>query len=503
MRTKLFIKNSIVILVTKVLCYLAEFVARTVLIRTLPMEYVGVTGLFTNILTVLSLSELGFGTVLVYSMYVPIAQNDEEKLLALTTFYKKVYRIVAMLVAIIGGVVTPFLPYIIKDCPDLPGLSLFYLLYLANTVLSYTFTYRQSLFLADQKMYVTNFYSNLLHIMRTVAQIVVLVTLHNFTLYLLIQLPFTLCTNLLLSHKAKKAYPFLTSGKRPTLSSDEKTSIFKNVYAMFYHRLGYTVANFTDNLLISFFLGLTAVSQNSCYTLLITFLKSVINPLFSSLNSGIGNYYATKTKEETYSLFNLLYFAGFWFYTFCTISFFLLVNPFISFVWGDAFLFPLSVVLLISANFYVSGVRMITVTFKEALGILYQDRYRPIAESLLNLLLSILLVRFWGISGIFAGTLISMLSTSLWVEVRVLFHYGFQRSAKPFWLGNVKYLAAGVSSFALTFLCSLPFDLPPLALIGTRILLCLTIPNLFFLLFFHRSKELRNLIDILKGVLRK
>lgn len=503
MRTKLFIKNSIVILVTKVLCYLAEFVARTVLIRTLPMEYVGVTGLFSNILTVLSLSELGFGTVLVYSMYAPIAQNDEEKLLALTNFYKKVFRIIAMLVGIIGAAVTPFLPYIIKDSPNVPGLSLFYLLYLANTVLSYTFTYRQSLFLADQKMYITNFYSNLLHIARTATQVILLVTFHSFTLYLLVQLPFTLYTNLLLSYKAKKAYPFLNTEKHPSLSSDEKKSIFKNVYAMFYHRLGYTIANSTDNLLISFFLGLTAVSQNSCYTLLVTFLKSVINPLFSSLNSGVGNYYATKTREETCSLFHLLYFAGFWFYTFCTISFFLLVNPFISFVWGDTFLFPLPVTLLIAANFYVSGVRMITVTFKEALGILYQDRYRPVIESLLNLLLSIFLVQFWGISGIFLGTLISMLSTSLWIEVHVLFRYGFQRSAKSFWLRNIKYLAAGISSFILTFLCSLFFDLPPLALMGTRILLCLIIPNLFFLFLFHRSPEFCSLINIIKDTIRK
>lgn len=503
MRTKLFIKNSIVILVTKVLCYLAEFAARTVLIHTLSMEYVGVTGLFTNILSVLSLSELGFGTVLVYSMYVPIAQNDEEKLLALTNFYKKVYGIIAIAVGVIGGAVTPFLPYIIKDCPDLPGLSMFYLLYLANTVLSYTFTYRQSLFLADQKIYITNFYSNLIRIIRTVVQIILLVTLHDFTLYVLVQLPFTLCTNLLLSYKAKKAYPFLNSEKHPVLSSDERTSIFKNVYAMFYHRVGGTVANSTDNLLISFFLGLTAVSQNSCYTLLVTFLNSVINPLFSSLNSSVGNYYATKTKEETYSLFHLLYFAGFWFYTFCTVSFFLLVNPFISFVWGDAFLFPLPAVLLIAANFFVVGVRMVTITFKEALGILYQDRYCPVAESLINLVLSILLVQFWGISGIFAGTLISMLSTSLWVEVHVLFRYGFKQSPKSFWLKNIKYFLASVFSIALTFLCSLPFNLPPLALMGARILLCLTVPNLIFLLIFHRSTEFRNLIGILKSVIRK
>ena len=151
MRTKLFIKSSFVTLFSKFLCHLVDFICRTVLIYTLPQEYVGVNGLLSSILGVLSLSELGFGTVLVYSMYVPFAQKDEEKLLALTDFYKKAYRIIATLVGVLGILLTPFLPYIVNDCPDIPGLSAFYLLYMANMICSYTFTYRQSLFHVDQR----------------------------------------------------------------------------------------------------------------------------------------------------------------------------------------------------------------------------------------------------------------------------------------------------------------------------------------------------------------
>lgn len=503
MRTKLFLKNSIVILLTKFICYLGEFLCRTVLIRTLPMEYVGVTGLFSNILSVLSLSELGFGTVLVYSMYVPLAQKDEEKLLALTEFYKKAYRTITVLIGTVGVLLTPFLPHLINDCPDIPGLTLFYLLYLANTVLSYTFMYRQSLFMADQKLYITNFYTNLFRILKIIAQIVVLTATRSFVLYLLMQLPFTLFTNLLLSWKAKKAYPFLSSKSHPALDAKEKKEIFKNVYAMFNHRVGATVLNSTDNLLISFFLGLTAVSRNDSYVLLLNFLRYMFNPLFSSLNAGVGNYHATKTKEETHSLFETLHFAGFWFYTFCTISFFLLVNPFISYIWGDEFLFPLPVVLLLSVNFYITGIRQIPITFKEALGLLYQDRYKPILEALINLIISVLLVKPFGVAGIFAGTFISMVTTSLWVEPYVLFHYGFQRSTKAFWMKNLKYFLVGALCFALTWLCSLPFDLPPLAAMGVRIALCVTIPNGIFLLFSFKSKEYRQLFALLKaGFLR-
>lgn len=503
MRTKLFLKNSIVILLTKFICYLGEFLCRTVLIRTLPMEYVGVTGLFSNILSVLSLSELGFGTVLVYSMYIPLAQNDEEKLLALTEFYKKAYRIITILIGTVGALLTPFLPYLINDCPDLPGLSLFYLLYLANTVLSYVFMYRQSLFLADQKLYITNFYTNLLRIIKIIAQIIILFITRSFILYLLIQLPFTLFTNLLLSWKAKKAYPFLNSKHHPVLDEDERKSIFKNVYAMFNHRIGATVLNSTDNLLISFFLGLTAVSRNDSYTMILNFLRYMFNPLFSSLSAGVGNYHATKDKEETHSLFETLHFTGFWFYTFLTISFFVLVNPFISLIWGEKFLFSLPVVFLVSVNFFITGIRQVPLTFKEAMGLLYQDRYKPIVEALINLFISVLLVKPIGIAGIFAGTFISMTATSLWVEPYVLMHYGFRRSTKSFWIKNCKYLLAAAFSFSLTWLCCQPFNLTPVATIGVRIILCITLPNIIFLLVFFRTAEFRQLLTILKQSLEK
>lgn len=503
MRAKLFLKNSFIIVVTKLLCYFVDFICRTVLIHTVSMEYVGVTGLFSNILSVLSLSELGFGTVLVYAMYAPIAQKDEDKLLALTNFYKKAYRLVAFGIGGIGICLTPFLPYIINDCPDLPGLSVFYLLYLANTVISYFFVYKQSLFLADQKLYITNSYYNLIRIVRCIVQIVILVTTHSFMLYLLVLLPFTLLSNVLLSRRAQKEYPFLGSVRHPALDSEEKKSIFKNVYAMFNHHVGATVLNSTDNLLISFFLGLTAVSQNESYNLVLNLLRSFIFSALGSLNSGIGNYHATHSKDETHTLFETLHFGGFWLFTFCTASFFLLINPFITLVWGEQFLFPVPVVLLISINFFIVGIRQIPLAFKESMGLLYQDRYKPIIESVINLIISILLAKSLGITGIFIGTFVSMVSTSLWVEPYVLFRYGFQRSTKAFWLKNVRYIFIGSISIALTWLCTLPFDLSAIALFVVRGIICLIVPNLVLGLLSFRTPEFRRLFDLIRQAVKR
>lgn len=503
MRAKLFFKNSFIILITKLLCYLVDFACRTILIRTVSMEYVGVTGLFTNIISVLSLSELGFSTVLVYAMYAPLAQKDEDKLLALTNFYKKAYRMVALTIGIIGLCLTPFLPYVINDCPDLPGLSLFYVLYLANTVASYCFVYKQSLFLADQKLYIVNSYSNFIRIIRCLVQIIILVTTHNFMLYLLVLLPFTLLTNIILSRRAQKEYSFLNSDRHPSLAPEEKKTIFKNVYAVFNHHVGSTVLNSTDNLLISFFLGLTVVSKNESYNLVLNLLRSFLYTMLGSLNSGIGNYNATKTKEETHTLFETLHFGGFWLFTFCTAGFFLLINPFISLFWGEQFLFSAPVVLLISINFFITGIRQIPLAFKESMGLLYQDRYKPIIESIINLIISILLAKPLGVSGIFIGTFVSMVSTSLWVEPYVLFHYGFQRSTRTFWLKNIRYILVGVISIALSWLCTLPFDLPVIALLVVRAIICLIVPNLVFALFSFKTPEFQRLLGIVKQAAKK
>lgn len=501
MRTKLFLKNSVIILITKFLCYLAEFICRTILIRTLPLEYVGISGLFSNILTILSLSELGFGTVLVYSMYVPIAQHDENKLSALVSFYKKAYRLIALFVGTVGICLTPFLPYLIKDCPDIPYLQVFYLLYLANTVSSYMFTYNQSLYLADQKMYVTSFYNNLAIIIRIILQIILLVTTHNFLLYLCVQVPTTLCINLYLSRKARKDYPFLCSKNPPSLSKEDRREIQKNVFAVFNHRIGFVSINFTDNILISFFFGIVVVSRNDSYNMILTFLRNLFSPLFSALNAGIGNFHATKTSEETLNLFGILHFACFWFYTFCTIAFFSLINPFITLVWGEELLFDIPIVLLISINFFITGIRQMPITFKESLGILYQDRYKPLIEAVIKLIFSILLLKQFGIIGVFMGSLVSTIATSLWVEPYVLFRHGFHTSTKQFWAHNLRYILSAALIFAITAFCILQINLPLLPCILVRALICILLPNLLLLLFYHRSHEFKELLGIICGIL--
>lgn len=495
MRVKALLKNGIIILAVQVFTYLMEFFCRMAFIYTLSMEYVGVKGLFSNILSILSLTELGVGTVLIYSMYKPLAENNETKLLSLLAFYKKAYMLIACLVGGIGLLLTPFLPYLIKDCPDIKGLHIIYLLYLFNSVCSYLFVYKISILQADQKMYVVTFWNCVISTAKNLVQIAALFLTGNFFLYLIIQPFFTLLNNLFLSRKAEKQYPFLKTKEKPDLSGEEKKEILKNTFAMFNHRVGATILNSTDNLIISRFIGITAVAINDNYVMILNMINLLFNQLFSALTASVGSLNATESAETSYNVFKKLHFANFWFYSFCTTCLFLLLNPLIELILGKRFLFPIPVVAIICLNFYIVGIRKIPLVFKESMGLLWQDRFKPILESLINLVISIIGVHYLGTIGVFLGTFISMITTSLWVEPYVLFKYGLKMSWKEFWFTNAKYFSFSLFLVVATYLAGTLYQGTLLLVFIYRFVLCLFLPNVLILLFFYRTKAFQGLLS--------
>ena len=495
MRAKTFLKNGIIILAAQIFTYLMDFLCRTVFIYTLSMEFVGIKGLFSNILSILALTELGVGTVLIYSMYKPIAEKDEEKLLALLGFYKKAYTLIACLVGGIGLLLTPFLPYLIKDCPDIKGLPVIYLLYLCNSVFSYLFAYKLSILQADQKLYIITLFSCLISAVKNIVQIAALYLTGNFFIYLLIQIPFTLFNNLFISRQADKLYPFIKTKKRPKLPAEEKKEILKNTFAMFNHRVGATILNSTDNLIISRFIGLTAVAINDNYVLIVNMINMVVGQMFSALTAGVGNLNATESKETSYKVFKLLHFACFWFYSFCTTCLFVLLNPFIELIWGRHYLFSLPVVAMICMNFYITGIRKIPLVFKESMGLLWQDRFKPLVEASLNLVVSIAAVYSFGTAGVFAGTFISMVTTSLWVEPYVLFKHGLKMSWKEFWITNGGYFSLSLFLVIITYFASILYHGTPLASFIYKIGICIFLPNLLLLLIFYRTETFKGLLS--------
>lgn len=504
MKTKEFIRNSSYIVAGQLLVYLLDFICRIVFIHYIPQEYVGVKGLFANILSILSLSELGVGSVLVIYMYKPLAAQDHLRVASLVKLYRKLYRIIIPVIFITGCCLIPFLPYFINGITAMHGLTVIYLLYLLRSVFGFYNGHLCALFMADQKAHYVSFAGYIAQICASILQIIFLVLTQNIFIYLIIQLLTTMLQKGFLGWLAKRTYPYVCKSDVPTLSKSEQKEIFQNVGAMFQHRLGATVLSSTDNILISKFINITVVAINDAYSSILSVITQLLSQIFVLLTSVIGTSNATSSKEESSRKFFDLHFINFWFYTFCSCSLLLLFHPTIQILFGTNYTFSSSIEFLLVLNFYIVGIRQITLLFKESLGLLRQDRWVPIIEVLINIVISLIGVHYFGTIGIFAGTTISMLITSFPIEPYILFRYGFQIPTWTFWKTSIPYYILS----ALLLISS--YKLSALAMFSNiwlsfmiRLVIALLYPNLVILLFYHRTPQCKHMFHILRQIPKK
>ncbi len=480
-----------------------SFLCRTVFIYTLSQEYLGVNGLFGNILTVLNLAELGVGGAIIYHIYKPIAEEDQVAQRELMNLYKLLYRIIACVIAVAGLCLVPFLDYLIKDQPDIEGLTFIYLLYLFNTVSSYFFSYKRAIIDAHQKQYVGTIINTIFTTIQFLVQMLVLVAFHNFIAYLLVQIVCNVLTNIVVAWQADRMYPFLKEDRKSLPSKEMRSSIGKNVGAMFIHKVGAVVVNDTDNLIMSAFVGITSVGIYSNYQMIQYSINVALNGVFGAFTASIGNLGAIKDREKLFSVYNTLHFLSFWLYGFCTTAFIVMYNPFIE-VWaGEKYLFPMSIVLIICICFYVSGMRVVTLTFRDAMGLYWYDRHKPFFEIAINLIASLYLVNKIGIVGIFAGTLISTFATSWWVEPLVTFRHGFEKPVGLFFRDYGIYTGTTILVGFLTYRVCDIFNMGGILEILLKLVTCIVVYNLIILLLFHRTRNFKELWSRLMGLLAR
>lgn len=289
------------------------FICRIIFVRTLSVDYLGVSGLFTNILSVLSLAELGISSAIIYALYKPIAQNNETKITSIMQFYKKAYAIIGIFVAIVGLFILPFLNIIISNPPNIEeNIYFLYLLYLLNTVVSYFFSYKSSLLIAMQRQYIVSGYNYVVTICQSVLQIVFLLITHEYILYLIIQIIGGITYNVWISYKASHDYPYINNKNIEQLSKSESRELMKNVKALAINKVSGVLVNSTDNIAITFFNGLSTVGFASNYILLSSTLGGIIGLVFNALPGSIGNLNASVDEESRYKFFNVLNLMNFW-----------------------------------------------------------------------------------------------------------------------------------------------------------------------------------------------
>ena len=502
-RTRNSVRNLSYAVIGQAIGFVISFIARIFFIRVLGREYLGLNGLFTNILTILSLAELGVGEAITFSLYKPLAENDTKKCTMLMQVYKKVYTIIGCAILVIGFCLTPFLPLIIKNMPDIPYINLIYILFVVNTAVSYFFSYKRNLIIADQKRYIATFYRYLAHAVFTFLEIVYLILFKNYIGYLLIMIAATLADNIMVSRKADKMYKFLKTEEQIPLDPESKDKIIKNTKAMMMHKVGGVVVNSTDNILLSMFVSLDSVGLYSNYFFITNALNSVTTHVFNSVTASVGNLFATSDSKKAYKVFKEVFFLDYFMYSFIAVSLLCLFNPFIELWVGKEYLFGFDIVCIIVINVYIAGMRKAVLTFREASGLFYKDRWKAVFEAIINLGTSIILAIYFGTFGVFLGTFISSVTVCVWVEPLILYKYGFKEKLIEYFKLYFMYAIVTIACCALTYyLCSF-INYGRFVSLILKACLCVIVPNVINIILFRNTEQYQYFKNLFRRIFAK
>lgn len=493
-RTEYSAINAAVSLAAQMIAILTGFVNRVIFVRNLSGGYVGINGLFLNILNILSLSELGIGTAITYALYRPVAEGDIPRQKVLMGIYRRFYQIVAAAVMLLGLAVLPFMDMLMKERPDVEHITLIYLLYLFNAAASYLLSYKRAMIEVSQKLYIVSLYTTLFLVLQNILQMVILETTGNFLAFLIVGICSTLAGNFCISRKADSMFPFLKEHTRERLSAEDKQSLGRNIRATILHRIGGVVVNHTDNLILSAFVGVISVGIYSNYYLLIGSVRQLMDRVFQGISASVGNLGATESPQRVERIYKVAFFIGQWLYGICTICLYELLNPFVELFFGEEYLFERPVVFILCITFFILGTRKTFSTFWSSLGLFWIDRYKALAEAVANIVFSVFLVQRWGVFGVFAGTVLSMFPLALWLEPWLFHRFYLQKAVGPFLLRQTGDMAVtGLIWLVVDRLCTL-VNGPLLWVLVARALICMGLGNLLLLLAHFRRKEFKTVV---------
>lgn len=464
-----------------------NFITRMVMIRSIGMTSVSLNGLFSEVLSVLSLAELGIGSAIVYSLYVPLALGDTKKVTKIMNLYKISYRAIAGVIAIIGILLSPFIPRLITNTViDNHYLIFVYFLFLTQTSTSYLFSYKASLLNADQKSYVVSIQTMITRVIFFFLNIACLVLFRNFMLYLILDILQTLMTNIFISRKVDEMYPYVKGTDK--LNSEERKAIFSNIKHLFIGNLSGKITNSSDNILISLLVGTNFIGPYSQYSMFINGIMRLFNQACGSITGSVGNLLATESHMKCKQTFENISFIFFMAASTCACCFYVLINPFLSIFIGHDYIMSDRIVYVLSVNLFFSILKMPLWTFVNASGLFKIDKYISIIGSSLNLIVSIILGMNYGITGIFIGTLISLIIQSF-LKLELFYKVFLEDSGKRVIIQWISYFILCVVELIL---CKQIIELFSFGYIIQnfiiKTIISSTLPILLNAVFLHKSK---------------
>ena len=500
-RTKNASRNIVFGIVLRIYQIAVPFLMRTAMIYFMGVQYLGLNSLFTSILQVLNLAELGVGSAMVYSMYKPIAEDDETTICALMQLYKLYYRVIGLVIAVVGLLLTPFIPNLINgDLPPELNIYVLYLLNLAVTVLSYwLFAYKNSLLQAHQRTDVTSKVTLVTNTIQYGLQLLVLVTIKNYYIYVLTAFATQALTNIVTAIVATKMYPdYHPGGKLPKTQVQD---INHRIRDLFTSKLGGVIVNSADTVVISAFLGLTMLAIYQNYYYILTSIIGFVGIVFQSCTAGIGNSVIVETKEKNFNDLKKFTFLISWIAGFCTCCLLCLYQPFMEIWVGEDLMLGFSAVICFCIYYFVYEINQLLNTYKDAAGIWHEDRFRPLVTAGANLGMNLIRVQFWGVYGVLLSTVLSTLFVGMPWLLHNLFTVLFDKKQLPEYIKAVFYyvIVAFISCIVCYFICQL-FHLSSWLTLIVRIIICCLVPNVIYFIAYRKRLEFKQCLQLLDNM---
>lgn len=481
------------------------FLMRTIMIYFMGVQYLGLNSLFTSVLQVLNLAELGVGSAMVYSMYKPVAEHDNNTICALMGLYRKYYRIIGMVVLAAGCVIIPFVPHLIKsDVPEGINIYVLYVMNLLATVFTYwLYAYKNSILQAYQRNDIVSKVTIITDTIKYILQIFTIVFLKNYYMYVLVLILLQIASNIITAAVVTRMYPeYRCKGSLP---KEEVAQINSRIRDLFTSKIGAVIVNSADTVVISAFLGLTVLAIYQNYFFIISSVIAFIAVVFNSCTAGIGNSIIVETKEKNYNDFKKFTFLIAWIAGFCTVCIVCLMQPFMN-IWmngNEKLMLGMSEVVCFCIYFFVYEIQQLLLTYKDAAGMWHEDKYRPLVTALTNLALNIIMVQFFGLYGVLLSTVISIIFIGMpWLFYN-LFTVLFKRNAAKYVIRVVYYTVITIVISIITYsVCSLvPFT--GIAELIVKLIICIIVPNLLFFATLFKFEEFGQVKAFVKGILKR
>ena len=510
-RTTNTIFNFISSMGTQFITIIMQFIVRTVFINTLGASYLGIDGLFSNILSMLSLAELGVGGAILFKLYTPIAKKDNRRISILINFYKQVYFIIGIVITVIGFFLIPFLPLLIKDYNQFSvlgiNLILIYVIYLLESASSYLFfAYKSALIRADQKEYLLNVINFTSKIIFSILQIITLVLLKNFVIYVIISVVQVIFQNVIGALLANKMYPYIKEKSKDKIEKSEIKDILKDCTAIFLYKINGVIINSTDYIVISAFLGISMVGMYSNYYIFYTSISAFIGRIYSSVSNSLGNLHVYNEYNTEYKIFKSINLISVILGATGGIGILCVADEFIENWIGSNWIISQPFSLLMGIEIYTLSIRNFIGNYRNAMGLFQQAKYRPIIAAIINIIVSVLLVRVCGIYGVLIGTIVADWTTFMWYDPLIIHKYGLKNkfATKFYYLRNLKYIITAIIAGAISLvICNnVLTGLGWISIIFHAIVCIIIVPLSFVLVSLHTEEE-NYLLDKIKEIFLK